>query len=368
MSTRIENEYAPDIVTHPGATLSEALEERGMSQAQLSERTGRPRKTINEIIKGQTAITPDTAIQLERVLGIPATFWNNRQSQFDESVARAQSNEGLRAHLDWLGHFPVSQMIRLGWLEKKESKLLQLEGLLSFFGIGSPDEWGTVSRAPWMGTTFRNSKAYRTDPYALSAWLRKGEIEAAAMECKPFDKPGFKQALDEIRPLIQETPQGFDTFIQHTCASVGVAVVFVPLVRWVHAWGATRWVSSSKSMLLLSLRGKLEDVFWFTFLHESAHILLHKKRDVFVEGVGNQSPDEEKQADVFARDLLIPQAAWKRFASDSRTLTPQTIISFAGKVGISPAVVVGRLQHEGIVPNSTPLNRLRRRIDFLTTG
>jgi HTH-type transcriptional regulator / antitoxin HigA len=368
MSTRIENEYVPSSVTHPGTTLAEALEERGMSQAQLSERTGRPRKTINEIVKGLTAITPETAIQLERVLGIPATFWNNRQSQFDESVARAQSNECLLSNLDWLGNFPVSQMIKLGWLEKKGSKLLQLEALLSFFGIGSPDEWGAVSRSPWMDTTFRSSRSHQTDPYALSAWLRKGELEAAAMECRPFDKSGFRGALDEIRPLIQETPRGFDGIIQRTCASVGVAVVFVPLVKGVHAWGATRWLSPGKSMLLLSLRGKLEDVFWFTFLHESAHIILHKKRDTFVEGVDHQSADDEGQANSFARDFLIPQGAWKSFAADPRTPTAQTVMDFASRIGTSAAVVVGRLQHEGIVSNNTPLNKLRRRIDFSTSG
>ena len=78
MSNPIQNQYAPDVVSPPGETLLEILEDRGMSQAELAERTGRPKKTINEIIKGKVALTPETAIQLERVLGTPASFWNNR--------------------------------------------------------------------------------------------------------------------------------------------------------------------------------------------------------------------------------------------------------------------------------------------------
>ncbi|MBR8835064.1 MAG: HigA family addiction module antidote protein [Stigonema ocellatum SAG 48.90 = DSM 106950] len=89
MSNAIQNQYMPNYASPPGETLQEVLEERGMSQAELAERTGRPKKTINEIINGKAAITPETALQLERVLGIPASFWNNREQHYREALARA---------------------------------------------------------------------------------------------------------------------------------------------------------------------------------------------------------------------------------------------------------------------------------------
>ncbi len=70
----IKNEYTPDVVSPPGATLADKLEEIGMSQAELANRTGRPKKTINEIIEGKAPITPETALQFKRVLNIPARF------------------------------------------------------------------------------------------------------------------------------------------------------------------------------------------------------------------------------------------------------------------------------------------------------
>ena len=82
------NEYEPDVISPPGVTLLDLLDERGMSQADLALRTGRPLKTINEIVKGKAAIAPDTATQLERVFGVPASFWNNREVQYRKSVAR----------------------------------------------------------------------------------------------------------------------------------------------------------------------------------------------------------------------------------------------------------------------------------------
>src|SRR5438477_11195797 len=80
MSEKKMYKYIPDRVSHPGETLLELLEERGMTQVELGERMGRPLKTINEIIKGKAAITPETAIQLERVFGVPNDFWNQNEA------------------------------------------------------------------------------------------------------------------------------------------------------------------------------------------------------------------------------------------------------------------------------------------------
>ena len=68
------NEYNPDLLIPPGRSLLELLKSRGMSQVELATRTSRPVKTINEIVKGKAAITPETALQFERVLGVPRAF------------------------------------------------------------------------------------------------------------------------------------------------------------------------------------------------------------------------------------------------------------------------------------------------------
>src|SRR5271167_2799890 len=110
MIKRIQNEYFPDVVSAPGETLEETLESRGMSQAELAERTGRPSKTINEIIKGKAAITSETAIQLERVLGTPAEFWNQREANYRAYLARQKESENLAVQKDWLRKFPINEM------------------------------------------------------------------------------------------------------------------------------------------------------------------------------------------------------------------------------------------------------------------
>ena len=73
--TEITTSYAPRRVSPPGGTLQDLLDERGMAQNELAERTGLTTKAINEVVKGKAALTPETALKLERALGVPADFW-----------------------------------------------------------------------------------------------------------------------------------------------------------------------------------------------------------------------------------------------------------------------------------------------------
>src|SRR5690348_1796558 len=130
MTEPINNQYMPDYVSAPGDTLEEVLESRGMSQAELAESTGRPKKTINEIIKGKTAMTAETAIQLERVLGIPASFWIAREQNYREALARAKEGDILQSQADWLTNIPYRGMVNLGWVREHREKSAQLEEVL----------------------------------------------------------------------------------------------------------------------------------------------------------------------------------------------------------------------------------------------
>lgn len=80
--------FRPNYAVPPGETLKETIGSVGMTQAEVAQRIGQPKKTINEIIKGKAVITPDTAIQLERVLGVPASFWNNLERNYQETLSR----------------------------------------------------------------------------------------------------------------------------------------------------------------------------------------------------------------------------------------------------------------------------------------
>lgn len=368
MISEIQNQYMPDFVSAPGETLQETLEAVGMSQAELAERTGRPKKTINEIIKGKAAISPETALQLERVLGVPASFWNSRERHYREDLARVAEQERLKEQVAWLAKLPITAMTRMGWIKKVKDKVQQLLEVLNFFGVASPQELQNF----WdrRVVNFRLSPSLEGNPWAALAWLRKGEMEARKVKCPPYDPKTFRNVLSQIRSLTVADPEIFHPRMVSLCAASGVALVFIPEIPGIRVSGAARWLTPVKAMIQLNLRYETDDHLWFTFFHEAGHILKHDKRLTFIEELqpagtpwGRSSGELEEEANKFAANLLIPSDSYYRLIR-KRALSKEAIVRFADEAGIAPGIVVGRLQHDGRLPYSH-CNDLKRKFEWV---
>ena len=108
------NQYFPQSRPHPGITLKEKLEEMGMGPKEFALRTGKPEKTITAVLKGNSSITADMAVQFENVTKIPAQFWMNHQRGYDEYIARVKRQEVIEKAVVWARNFPLLQMTKLG--------------------------------------------------------------------------------------------------------------------------------------------------------------------------------------------------------------------------------------------------------------
>lgn len=348
--------YEPDYAVPPGRTLQETIESIGMSQTELALRTGRTLKTINEIIQGKAAITAETALQLERVLGVPARFWNNLERNYRADLASIEERNRFESSMAWASQFPRRELAKLGAISAVEGKAALVIEMLNFFGIASPDAWERT----WTETNvaFRRSPAFQSSPGSVSAWLRLGELAARQIPCQAYDRARFRLAISSARSLTVK-PIGFaQSELTRLCAQAGVAVVFVPELPKTHVSGATRWLSATKALIQLSLRYKSDDQLWFCFFHESAHILLHGKREVFLEEKCDENADEA-EANEFARDTLIPPARYRAFTA-SGDFSRVAIQRFAESIDIAPGIVVGRLQHDRLIAFSA-CNDLKQR-------
>jgi len=352
--------YVPDYAVPPGETLEEALEELGMSQSELARRTGRPEKTINEIIKGKAAITAETATQLERVTGIAARLWLRLESDYRAALVRQAEREQLRGQIGWLESFPYSALVKRGLLRDASDPVDRLVEALRFFGVASIDTW----RGMWTETqaAYHHSAAFTSDEKALAAWLRCGEIEAQKTTCAPYDRAQFLRVLREIRAL---TSQRFEVIwdrMVELCASAGVALVFTQELPGTHVSGATRWLGPRKAILQLSLRYLSDDQLWFAFFHEGAHIVLHGKRERFLStDLVENSPieDVEIEASNWAAEFLIPPKDLHSFI-ERGILDIVSIRTFAAALGIAPGIVVGQLQYRKAIPFNRA-NQLKQR-------
>jgi len=358
MAIKVRLEYKPDYAVPPGTTLLETIQEKGMSQAELAQRTGRPLKTINEIIRGKAAITAETALQLERVLGVPASFWNNLERNYRESLAAIKEQKALDSAAKWAEKFPLKEMAKQHLIPDVREEIERLRALLGFFGVSSLAAWESMWTSP--AVSYRRSPAFRTSPWATAAWLRIGELSAQKAKLPAFNKAGFKHALGRLRALTLSEPQEVRERLVEECRKCGVAVVFAKELPGTSIHGAVRWTGDAP-VIQVSCRYKKEDRFWFTFFHEAGHIVLHGKREVFLED-DERSGEKEEEADSFAENLLVPENEWEQFREAGDYSEP-AIRAFARLVRVSPGIIVGRMQHEGIIPFSR-LNHLRKSFDL----
>ena len=343
-----------DTPTTPGEILLNELEEIGMSQQELARRMGRPASKINEIIKGTKQVTQDTALQLERVLGVPAHAWMNLETNRRLTEAHIAERERLKEYKPLLKQYPVLEMEKRGWVERHSDPIDRVRELLTFFGVAAPED---IKPFTFQGA-FRITGNRQVSEEALAVWLRRGWIEGQKIETAPFDASKFRQALRRIRDDYTTTgvPAALPA-MRNLCAEAGVALVVVKELPRIGANGVTRWLGPRKALIQMSIRWRWEDIFWFTFFHEAFHVLDHKKK-VYIEWSKDRGlDDDESRADRFAGDVLLPPKPYTHF-KNSKQRSAYSVMQLAKQVRVSPGVVVGRLQHDKVIGYQN-LNDLR---------
>jgi len=298
-------EYVPQTVPPPGDVLAEKLQEMGMGPKEFALRTDKPEKTIIAVLKGESSITADMAVRFENVTGIPVGYWLNHQRGYDEFVAREKRKKVIQQALPWAKKFPVGEMINKGWLSQVRGIQEKTSALLGFFGFSNHHAWEEYYFKQQLKVAFRISLKKINEPYAVSVWLRKGELQAAALSANPYSSKIFKKVLPDIRALMNDRTENLFDPLQQLCLEAGVKVVHTPRINKASISGSTRWIKDTP-LIQLSDSLKQNHQFWFTFFHEAGHILLHGKKDIFLEKIEYSDKDliKENEADAFAEKWM----------------------------------------------------------------
>jgi HTH-type transcriptional regulator / antitoxin HigA len=357
--------FRPDYAPRPGELLAEQLETLDISAREFSRRCGRSAKLITEIISGKATLEPETALQFERVLDIEANIWLNMEAEYRLSLARIEDAARLSQDITWAKAFPLAELQRRGAIESPKDDADCVKKLLQFFGLAS----AAACREHFasLGISYRHSPAFRSEQNALFAWLRLGELRAAKISLKDYDRSAFVQALTEIRSLTTSTVEEFYPRIVKLCAEAGVAFIVVQPLDGLALSGISRWLTPRKALIQQSLRHMADDHFWFTFFHEAAHLLLHSRKSIFVDGqkIAKSNSPEEDQANRWAASYLVQPTALDDFIARG-SFTPYSVRRFAAEMGIAPGVVVGQLQKREIISYSY-LNQLKRKFKWAAT-
>ena len=332
----------PARVAPPGRIIKRELDARGWTQKDLAEIMGRPPQAVSEIVRGRKQIMPETALQLAAAFGTSPELWINLETNYRLYQAREEYDQAditRRSRLYSLA--PIPELTKRGWVRDTDSVEELEREVCAFLGIGSPDQ------QPRLAASFRHTQTQEPEAKAQIAWIRRVEQLAGAQNVREFDRVQVQAALPDLLACAAETEDVAK--LPALLLSLGIHFVIVPHLPHTYLDGAA-FILEGHPVAALTLRYDRIDSFWFTFLHELAHIVAGDE-GLYLDNLDERNGCEvEDKANQLAQDWLIAPEAFAEFAASRRRFSRARIIAFAQSQKRHPGIVLGRLHYEGLVP------------------
>ena len=323
-----ENDRYPSTLPSPIDAIKFRMEQANLSPVDLVPFIG-SRSKVSEVLSGKRPLSLEMIRALEAGLGIPAKVL----------IQKPNTGGQFQTWSDAL----VKAMDKLGYFGKASYDGKNKDSLLSaFFGSST----GSMQLA-WRKTDQRISP--RTDEHALAAWAAYVERKASTISAPDYqDGTVTLEFMREILKLsvYKDGPLRAQKMLKDN----GIILIVTPHLPQTRVDGVTILHNKKKPIIGMSLRFDRIDNFWFTLLHELAHISLHLNQDsVFFDeledGLGVDVNDTEAEADAMAQEAVIPAAKWE--ISPAKIIpSPMAAQSLANELGIHVAVVAGYIRYK----------------------
>lgn len=330
------------IAIPPGATIKEQLLDRCMNQKEFACRMEMSEKHISKLINGEVQLTMETAIKLEMVLGLPAQFWCNLETIYREKLIKVVEENTMDIDIQIAKKIPYKEMEKNGWIETSSNWYERVIVLRKYFEVVKLE---LLEKSLLPIISCRKLSISEKSDFALMAWAQKAKIEARDVEVKSININKLKTHLSELRKMTMDDPNDFCPILIERLADCGIATVFLPHIGGSFLHGAT-FLDNKKIVLGLTVRGKDADKFWFSLFHEIAHIIYGHVTEFKIT-----SNEDERDADEFAKNTLIPYEQYQIFVNNNN-FNKDALIEFAKDVGIDVGILVGRLQKEKYIEYS----------------
>lgn len=339
----------------PGEYLEEWLSEEGMSQQALADLLGCSRKQVNEIINGRAPITNDTAIRLQRVVGIPSDSWLRYEAAYRADLARIADQEHLAPHADEIDDVAVAYLRSIGATTATRRKPGQLVAdFLAYHRCGTWEAYQhlheTASKGDYALAALKESGA-TIDPTVLTSWLRAAEV------AEPFERGrGYTYDPDKLRaaiPALRARAASPDpTMLQDIgtmLGNVGVVFMVVDPPKRFPLLGMTRWIDKRVPVIQQTGRWERDGFVIWTLFHELGHVLGDPRGEMHLEYSSEKKRNSaaERNANAFAMDVLFGPDGLARFSGLTRD---RDIAAAAQELGIAPGVAVHQLHRRRMLP------------------
>lgn len=333
----------PARLVPPGRVIKREIEARGWTQRDLAEIMGRPPSKISPIIKGTKQITPETAIELAEALGTSPDVWLNLESNYRLRLAqRSKRADAVTRRGEIYTLLPISELMKRDWIPI-EKDIDALEAAVCQL-MGVPN----LREIPRLAANYRGSRGKQPNGAALAAWVRRIKSLAEEQKIAGFSHRRFETECIE-KVLAQSSAIEGVARVQAILADYGVHMVILEHLPRTYLDGAALSLRR-KPVVGLTLRHDRVDSFWFTLMHELAHIQRRHVGTYLDDLDAKKADSEEQDANRAAGEWLIPARAFRQFVSVTHPYYSRAkIMGFASQIGRHPGIVLGRLQREGKV-------------------
>lgn len=333
----------------PGKIILNELDARGWSQQDLASIMGRPEQMLSEIIHAKKQITAETAHQLAKAFGTTPDFWLNLEMQYQlNQIAKQNQNQEIERRSRLYRLAPISEMIKRGWIRASDSINELEQAYCRFFNVQA------IDIQPQMAVRLRAPADRGPQERAIIAWVRQAERLAFEQTVPVYNRKAFD---DLLKNLLSHANNVEDIGkIPGLLLNHGIHFVIVPHLSKTYLDGAAFWINHNP-VIALTLRYDRIDTFWFTLMHELAHIY-HNHKIVHVDQLfGREAEDSGKEeviANQQAAEWLIPQPEFNEFIdSNSPRFSRKCIEQFSEIINRHPGIVIGQLMHAGIIKYSS---------------
>ena len=338
------NGLSREFIIHPGETLKEILENRGMNQRELALRTDVTEAHVSKIVNGQKAISVGYAKKLEYVLNIDSSFWINLQTNYDRELANFEEVNNISSEelgiLKRLSDI-TDYLKELDFLETEAQGSILVIHLRRLLNISSLQRIPQISQAG----AYRLATAANIDPYVLFTWLRMCDlINANQNISKALDVEKLMNKISDIKKLMFKSETEIADAIKDYFAECGIKFSIVKHFKGAPVQGVIKRNLDDTLTLTMTNRRKFADIFWFTLFHEIGHILNGDIKDKLIDYELNDDEIEEK-ADGFASNTLIDATAYNEYVQKG-DYSLSSIKRFSNKLDIPTFILIGRLQRD----------------------
>ena len=354
MATR-SNRLVPARAIHPGEILREELQERGIKQKDFAQSIGVQATHLNEFIKGKRNLNEDLAMKLESQLGIPYKTWMNLHNGYmyeckalDEK--RTEEQYALQFEDACANIFNIQALYkRLGLMMLSCSeRVKRLKELFSFDLLSSNELRMQVAGM------YKHSEKVQMDEKNMLTWLILNKLEISRIQqLDNYRKENAMKAAEDIARMANERTLTTES-IKECLNRYGISYIKVDKLDKTPI-DAYSTFSGDMPVIIVTYRYNDMDKLAFDILHELCHIDRHfsegNKAFISIEGVEYSNDPREKEANEFARQMLIPDDTWETILKVGCTsLSPykivKTIATEAERCGISPSIAISRYKHD----------------------